>query len=601
MRDMLRGQRPALLLPFLAVLAVYGQTLAFPFVWDDPGLLAHVREAARRGGAAGLLSADYGYTHEQVGYWRPVTTLSLWLDDLLTPSPWVFHATNVLFYLGCVLLLYLLGRSLLPPGPGAFLAALFFALLPPHTESAAFVGNRHDLLALLFALWGMLAWARDREGRRPLSLAAGAAAAALAGLSKESALVFPAIPLLFDLIDQWDRPRPPGLPAAWWGRNRRWLFAFGAGVGSALLLRLFLFPGGFGVAGGVVGHSLGDPLLWISRIAFYLSLLAVPWPVKVGYSVAETMLTLSTAAGCLFFLLLAGAAAGPRRERWGLKAAAWAGILLLPVAGLVPIGGEVAAARHVFAASAGPCLLAGYLFGRRARDGGGRTGGRGWSPILAGGTAAMLAAALAAASFMQARVWRDEVALFSRMAQDAPSSRIPFINLGDALLRAGRPEEALAASRRAIELAPYSHKAHYNLAVAMERLGRFAEAEEALRRAVGLAPDDPALLIRLGRFLGRRGRFGDEVRVLEDALLLVPDDPAAWTGLGDALGRMKRYREAVPALERSLALDPGNAETRRLLVMALLGTGETERAREEWARLRRLDPAAAAEVAPFVP
>jgi Flp pilus assembly protein TadD len=584
----------------LAVLAVYGQTFAFTFVWDDSHLIAHVRETARREGTAGLLSADYGYLFEQVGYWRPLTTFSLWIDHLITPASWVFHATNVLLYLVCVLLLYRLARSLLPPGPGAFIASLLFALLPPHTESVAFVGNRHDVLSLIFILAGLLAWAQDREGRHPLSLGAGALFLVLAALSKESALVMPAIPVLLDLMDQ---PRFDLFSAPWWRRNRRWLFAFSAGTGMVFLMRLLLFPGGFGTSGGVVVRSLGDPLLLISRIAFYLSMLAAPWPVGTSYSTREAMLSPATAAGSAIFLFLVVTAAGRRHDRWGLRMAAWAGICLLPVSGIVPIAGEVVAARHLFAASAGPCLLAGHWFGRWAGyDGeGGKTRSR-RRPFLAYGAACLLSAALLAASFAQTRVWRSDIALFSRMTVDAPLSRIPFINLGDALLKAGRPGEALAASRRAVELEPDNHKGHVNLAVALERLGRPDEAESALLRAVALAPaGDPGALVLLGGFYGRRGRTEEQIGTLHRALETAPGDVAISKALGEALGKGRRYGEAAAVLESALRREPGDAEARRLLVLALLGAGLTDRARDEFSRLRRIDPGAAASVAPFVP
>ncbi len=519
----------------LAVLAVYGQTIAFPFVWDDPRLLAHVQETARREGAAGLLSADYGYLDEPMGYWRPVTTISLWLNGLVSSSTAVFHAVNVILYAGCVLLFFRLAGLLLPAGPGAFLAALFFALLPPHTESAALVTNRHDLLAFLLLMPGAIAWAGDREGRRRGALVTGAVACLLAGLSKESALVFPAIPMLFDLIDHMDQPRPPNLFAAWWERNRRWLFAFGAGVGAALLMRRLLFPGGFGMATGAVSWSLGQPFVLLSRAAFYLSQLVIPWPVKVLYNRVAVNLSFITAAGSLCFLLLVGVTAGRRWGRWGLKTAAWAGVFLLPVAGFVPIAGEIAAARHIFSASAGPCLLAGYLFGRGARDGGEREGRKEWRLTPAGGAAALLAAALLAASFLQARVWRDDITLYSQMARDAPYSYISYINLSSALLKEERPDEALAAARMAVKLAPGDPSGYHNLVVALERLRRFAEAEAALRRVCELEPGSSASLLYLGEFLERQGRYGEEVEVLKAALRLAPHDLEVLKRLAAAL------------------------------------------------------------------
>ncbi|HEV2708215.1 MAG TPA: tetratricopeptide repeat protein [Pyrinomonadaceae bacterium] len=51
------------------------------------------------------------------------------------------------------------------------------------------------------------------------------------------------------------------------------------------------------------------------------------------------------------------------------------------------------------------------------------------------------------------------------------------VNLGRALVRAGRPAESIEHLRRAAELAPHNPEPHYQLAIAYRRLGRRAEAE----------------------------------------------------------------------------------------------------------------------------
>ncbi len=505
------------LLLIVAVLTVYAQTLWYPFVWDDPEIIEHMRLAARKEGLPGVLAADYGYLHDRPpGYWRPVTMASLWLDDLVSSSPWVFHATSLLFYLLDVLLLYRLALLLLPGGSGALFSALFFAVLPTHTESVAFVSNRHDLLACVFLLTATLAWARDRGAEpRAGALLTGGGGLFLAALSKESALVLPAALLLWDRL--WPHPGSRGV-RGWWERNRRWLAAWGAAVSAVVLLRTAVFAGGIGQPESLVRGSLEDPLLWGSRMAHYLTMLVFPWRVGIWFGKEQAGLSLPVLLGALSFILLVAATAGKKFARWGLKGGGWALVMLLPVSGIVPIGGSLVAARHVFFASAGICLLAGYLLDR---SGFGRE--RGIRPFLAGTLSCLLLAWSGAASFFQARVWRDDLPLAQRLVRDAPGEAMSHLNLGSALIGAGRIEEGLKSSLRAMELDPDWDRGYVNAGMALAELGRWEESERVFRDAIVRLPRSADLHHNLGVLLDKRGRKGEALEEHRKAALLSPD------------------------------------------------------------------------------
>jgi DNA-binding winged helix-turn-helix (wHTH) protein/tetratricopeptide (TPR) repeat protein len=78
---------------------------------------------------------------------------------------------------------------------------------------------------------------------------------------------------------------------------------------------------------------------------------------------------------------------------------------------------------------------------------------------------------------------------------------------------AGDYAEALAVSRRAVELRPDHHLAHWRLGVALSRLGRHEEAIAALGRAVGCSAGGVAMRCELAWALARGGR-PDEARTL---------------------------------------------------------------------------------------
>jgi Tfp pilus assembly protein PilF len=57
------------------------------------------------------------------------------------------------------------------------------------------------------------------------------------------------------------------------------------------------------------------------------------------------------------------------------------------------------------------------------------------------------------------------------------------LNLGNAYLRMGKAEDAIAEYREALRTDPGYAAAHRNLAVALEKLGRMAEARAELEAA----------------------------------------------------------------------------------------------------------------------
>ncbi len=148
----------------------------------------------------------------------PVSNTSLWIEwRLWGANPVGYHAVNLLLHIVLALLIWkVLARLKIP---GAFLAALLFAVHPVNVESVAWISQRKDLLAILFLLLSTLCWLRTqrigdfdalRHGRQSsLAVAAGwyvlsLAMFVFAMLSKGSVAI---LPVLFLLIVWWQRRR----------------------------------------------------------------------------------------------------------------------------------------------------------------------------------------------------------------------------------------------------------------------------------------------------------------------------------------------------------------------------------------------------------
>ncbi len=133
----------------VAVFFVYFPSLGGEFLLDDDQLLT----------ANDLVKASDGLyrfwcTTEAIDYW-PVTNTAFWIEwRLWAMHSTGYHITNLILHVIEALLLWLILRKLAIPG--AFLAALIFALHPINVESVAWIASQKNLMAMLFFLLSIL-------------------------------------------------------------------------------------------------------------------------------------------------------------------------------------------------------------------------------------------------------------------------------------------------------------------------------------------------------------------------------------------------------------------------------------------------------------
>jgi Flp pilus assembly protein TadD len=196
-----------------------------------------------------------------------------------------------------------------------------------------------------------------------------------------------------------------------------------------------------------------------------------------------------------------------------------------------------------------------------------------------------------------------------RLVELRPTSWDGFNRLGTLYFLTSRYEQAVAAYRRAVSLNPDAARVHFNLGAALMRLGRFDEARAALEDSIRVRPV-PLAFSNLGVAQYLLGRFPEAAASFQRAIDLAPKDFRWRINLGDALSQIPSesararasYEAALPLVNAELTVNPGDAVNVVLLGRCLAKTGATERA---WAEIRRgvalapddqevLEPAAAA-------
>jgi Flp pilus assembly protein TadD len=182
-------------------------------------------------------------------------------------------------------------------------------------------------------------------------------------------------------------------------------------------------------------------------------------------------------------------------------------------------------------------------------------------------------------------------ALMRRRLEKYPGDYVAHTNLASVLETRGRPEEALAEYRLALEARPRSAPALNNLGALLQSMGREADALAAWRDAVRADPEYANARYNLGNALAARGAFAEAVPHFREAARLQPGDAGALGNLGAALLAAGRAEEAQGALEHAVALDPRSLNARFNLAKALLARGRAQDALRQLEEARRIAPA----------
>jgi len=540
--------------------AAYAPALRGGFLWDDAG---HVtRPELRSLAGLGRIWFEFGATQQ----YYPALHTAFWIEHRLWGDAVLgYHLLNVLLHVAAACLLARVLRRLAVPG--AWFAALLFALHPVCVESVAWISEQKNTLSTVLYLAAALAYLRFDAAGEPGFAGGGGAP----GRSSSRLQAYGVATVLFGLA-LLTKTVTATLPAAllvvfWWqGRRLSWRrevvplvpwFALGAGGGllTAHFERQLIGAQGADFSLGLIERGLlAGRVFW-----FYLGKLA--WPADLIFIYPRWHLDPAAAWQWLFpaaaLALLAAAVVASWRHPRGRSALA---ALLLFAGALFPVLGffnvypflfsyvadhfQYLATLPVFAlaAAAGATLVAG-----RPR----------WIRAALAGAVAVLLGGL---TCMQAARYRDVFTLYETTLARNPTCWMAHNNLAIALAAAGRVPEAVPHLETALALKPDFAQAENNLGDDLVRLDRVPEAIPHFERALRLQPAYAAAHRNLGMALAMMDRPDEAVPHFARAVEIEPADADAELDWAVALAQIRQFPAAVPHFERAVALAPNSAD-----------------------------------------
>lgn len=175
----------------------------------------------------------------------------------------------------------------------------------------------------------------------------------------------------------------------------------------------------------------------------------------------------------------------------------------------------------------------------------------------------------------------------------AAAARAPFQTPGwlalARLLEDGRPQEALAVYREALEHQPLDVTLRGRYGVLLARRGDPA-AEQHLRAAAAAPWPEVEVTSALASIELRRGAWEAAESWARAAVDLEPESAESWNQLAIALEELGRGEEAVCAYRRAVSADPGHWRSRFNLALLLRQQGRFEAAAAELSEVLELAP-----------
>lgn len=581
------------------VAAVFGRAARNGFTdYDD---LAYVTENPHIRSGLNLDSIGWALRAGYHGNWHPLTWMSHALDiSLFGLDPAGHHLVSVALHaLATVLLFHALAKMTSAPGRSAFVAGLF-AVHPLHVESVAWAAERKDVLSAALGMACLLVYARNAE--RP-SRARSVLLIVLFALGLMAKPMLVTLPFVLLLLDAWPLRRfEPGrvLPPAALVREKLPLFAMSA-ASSAIT---WIVQARAGAVADLEVVPLPSRLANAAvACATYLGTMFVPRGLAVLYPF-DAAIPAWKVAGALAILIAVTVAAVRFRNRAPYLPVGWLWYLgtLLPVIGLVQVGLQSRADRYTYIPLVGVFIMLSWglcdLF-RAAR-------------LPRGSFAAVATVVLAACSVIswrQVGLWRDSETLFKHALAVTTGNFAIEGNLGGALLRENRLDEAMGHLEAATRLRPAHAPSLSNMGVVRLRQGRIAESIPLFREAVRVKPDHLEGWLNLGNALAQIGDRDGAVAAFGRAQALSPGDPAIAEFLraasqmpqapptagaaferANALRDQRRLADAEAAYRETLRLDANHAGAHNNLGILLAMRGEAAEALQHFTGVLRLDP-----------
>ena len=582
MREFIKSHLKAVITLVLitATLLAYWPMLGHDFIiyYDDGEYVAnnpHIQ--------AGLTmkTVRWAFTAVRAANWHPLTWISHAADcGLYNTYPGGHHLTSLMIHAANVFLLFLLLSLMTGYYWRSALVAALFAVHPLHVESVAWVAERKDLLSTFFLLLTMLAYWRY-AGKPSTGRYLPVFAAFALGLLSKPMLV--TLPFVLLLLDYWPLGRKARWPSLVLEKIPLMVLA------AASCVMTVIAQGTKNALGSLQEFSLGVRIA-NALVGYVTYLWKTVWPHNLALMYPHPGADLAmwkTAASAILLIGISLLVFSLRRKKPYLTVGwLWFLGMLVPVIGLVQVGGQAIADRYTYMPLTGIFIMVVWVVSDYAR----------------GKKAAMLAPAVGIAVLLvlgivtriQVGYWQDGETLFQHALDCTSDNYVMEDCLGRTLAGEGKFDEATVHYRAAMKIDPSYPPAHNNLGMVLAVQGGFDEGIREIREAIRLNPRFAVAHYNLAKALTLKGDVEQAITEYKEALSIRPDDANSHNNLGSIYAEQGRGKQAEDEFRAALHIDPSLVEAHTSLSSVLHKQDRLDEAIREIKIALNLDPQSAA-------
>ena len=489
-----------LLLVALLAITVNANVLSNEFVYDDNVYLVNDTRITSIKYIPEIFSRDItnALSKGAANYYRPLATIIFMASYHVFDGfkPWGFHLVNVLFHVGITLLIFSAASALQKAkttSPGFFLSApfvsaLIFAVHPIHTQVVAWVSAMTELSFALFCLLSLYSHMRsssryDRWHNGSLLFFC------LALFCKETTVALLPILVLYDWLYPSEKPALRHCVL----RYAPYLLV----IGMYMMLRYRALGGVAPLAMHSELSTLELTLNILPLFMQYLGKLLLPTNLKAFYVLHPVHSMSDPVWLCSLAVVAAFAALGYllcKKDKPAFFGMMLLLIPLLPAFYIRGLGEDTFTERYLYFPSIGFALTAGSIgaiYADRFR--------KTISVIIC-----MVLTAYSIGTIHYNEIWHDDFSLWSDTARKSPDSEIVQNNMGMALKKNGRSQEASDHFRQALAINPSYLNAHFNLGIIYESIEDYDAALKEFEAVLRLNPADDEARIHREYLLRKR-------------------------------------------------------------------------------------------------
>ena len=585
------GDRDATVYLILILLASlpYVNSLANSFVYDDRQQILenpYVHSFRYLGRIFGSTVWSFEGAQGVTNYYRPLMTFAYLIGyKIYGRIPFGFHLMNLALHVAVVLLVFLVTERLFHDRLISLIASGLFALHPIHTESVAWIAGITDLELSFFFLLTFLLYLRREDSERKstpswLSYISVLVAYCLALLSKEQALVLPALAIVYEHLY-----RPDRAASQFKDKARRYL-PLCLVAAAYIAFRLFVL-GGFAPA--IWRPTMPWSQVLLSAIALIGSYLGkLIWPVHLiafyVFHESRSILDPHVLTGLVGLIACAGLFVWLWRVARPFSfALIWMAATLAPVLNPRWMPAQVFAERYLYLPSVGFCWLIGGAVAKLWRESRGELPlpGRAFVRQAIAVSVGVVACFYAIRTVERNRDWRSDEVLYLKTLEAQPDAQVIHTNLG---VDYSERNDWSAAEREwilALGAGKPSAVTLTNLGLVRMREKRYSDAANLFNQAIALRPTYMSPYEHFAEMYAEIGRLAEADKEFQKAVSLAPLDTNARNKYGHFLLEQGRASEAHEQFARSAEAD-ANSDAYDNLGDLDLAAGDTQKARADY-------------------